>query len=159
MAASTRTKSFRIFNEIAQYEHDAGGPAEIAYMVDQSHNLKPKLEAMVQTACEAQKQMARAHLVDRDALARFQVEGDIVGAEGCLKAAFEADVSGVLGEWRQSRNLPADPLAELAGQRRGRGAWQGEGGPPRRRGGVELRLRRIHHGDTEARRPEEKPLL
>ena len=107
---------FRIFNEIAQYEHDTGetaGGADIEYMIDQSHNLKPKLEAMVQTACEAQKLMAKARLVDRDALATFQAKGDIVGAEGCLKAAFDADVSGVLGEWRTGKGLAADPLAEL----------------------------------------------
>ena len=104
---------FRIFSEIAQYERDTGKTADIEYMVDQSHNLKPKLEAMVQTACEAQKLMAKARLVDRDALEKFQNAGDIVGAEGCLKAAFETDVTGVLSEWRQGKNLAADPLAEL----------------------------------------------
>ena len=104
---------FRIFNEIAQFAHDTGETPAIEYMVDQSHNLKPKLEAMVQTAVEAQKQFARAHLVDRDALAGFQANGDIVGAEMCLKGAFEADVTPVLEAWRKSRNLPADPLAEL----------------------------------------------
>ena len=106
---------FRIFDQIAQFEHDAGKPPEIAYMVDQSHNLKPKLEATVQTACEAQKLFAKAHLVDRDALAGFQEKGDIVGAETCLKSAYEADVTGLLGEWRKSRGLPIDPLAELRG--------------------------------------------
>ena len=104
---------FRIFNEIAQYEHDTGESADIEYMVDQSHNLKPKLEAMVQTACEAQKLMAKARLVDRGALEKFQDAGDIVGAEGCLKTAFETDVTGVLSEWRQGKSLAADPLAEL----------------------------------------------
>ena len=104
---------FRIFNEIAQYEYDTGQTAGIEYMIDQSHNLKPKLEAMVQTACEAQKLMAKARLVDREALEAFQTTGDIVGAEGCLKTAFEADVTGVLAEWRQGKRLAADPLAEL----------------------------------------------
>lgn len=104
---------FRIFNEIAQYEHDTGTMADIEYMVDQSHNLKPKLEAMVQTVCEAQKQLARARLVDRASLAEFQAKGDIVGAEMCLKDAFDADVTGLLAEWRQGRGLAGDPLAEL----------------------------------------------
>ena len=104
---------FRIFDQIAQHAHDAGDAPAIAYMVDQSHNLKPKLEAMVQTACEAQKQFARAHLVDRDALASAQQKGDIVAAEMELKRAFEADVTGVLADWRASRGLPADPLAAL----------------------------------------------
>ncbi|MEM9790884.1 MAG: sugar isomerase, partial [Planctomycetota bacterium] len=107
---------FRIFNEIAQHEFDRGlkpGAAKIDYMVDQSHNLKPKLEAMVQTVCEAQKLFAKAHLVDRDKLAKAQAKGDIVGAESLLKAAFDADVSPVLTKWRKARGLADDPLAEL----------------------------------------------
>ncbi|MEL7239678.1 MAG: TIM barrel protein, partial [Planctomycetota bacterium] len=104
---------FRIFNEIAQHTHDTGSRTPIEYMVDQSHNLKPKLEAMVQTAVEAQKQYARAHAVDRKELAEAQNSGDIVEAELCLKNAFEADVTPVLEQWRSSRNLPADPLEEL----------------------------------------------
>ena len=104
---------FRIFSEIAQYSHDTGEHPPLEYMVDQSHNLKPKLEAMVQTAVEAQKLYAKAHLVDRAALASFQEKGDIVGAELCLKSAFEADVTPILEAWRKARNLPLDPLAEL----------------------------------------------
>ncbi|MFW6336023.1 MAG: TIM barrel protein [Phycisphaeraceae bacterium] len=119
---------FRIFDQIAQFEHDHGlapgatGEAyevegkhlpAVAYMVDQSHNVKPKLEAMVQTVCEAQKRFAQSHLVDRAALADAQGKGDIVAAESLLKSAFEADVSGLLAEWRKARGLSADPLAEL----------------------------------------------
>ncbi len=107
---------FRIFNEIAQFEFDTGkkpGGAAIDYMVDQSHNLKPKLEAMVQTVCEAQKLFAKAYLVDRAALAEAQSAGDIVGAETLLKNAFDADVTPVLKAWRKQHGLPADPLREL----------------------------------------------
>jgi L-rhamnose isomerase/sugar isomerase len=107
---------FRIFHEIAQYEFDTGlqpGAAAIDYMIDQSHNLKPKLEAMVQTVCEAQKFFAKAHLVDRKALAVAQRRGDIVLAETLLKDAFEADVSPILKTWRKTHHLPTDPLAEL----------------------------------------------
>jgi L-rhamnose isomerase/sugar isomerase len=107
---------FRIFNEIAQFEHDRGlepGGADITYTVDQSHNLKPKLEAMTQTVCEAQKQFAKAQMVDRDKLARMQAAQDIVGAELVLKEAFDADVTPILEHWRESQDLPADPLEEL----------------------------------------------
>ncbi|MEO1235232.1 MAG: TIM barrel protein [Planctomycetota bacterium] len=107
---------FRIFSEIAQYESDTGkapGSAKIDYMIDQSHNLKPKLEAMVQTVCEAQKLFAKAHLVDRKALAKAQAKGDIVAAEGLLKSAFDADVTDLLARWRKQHGLPEDPLAEL----------------------------------------------
>lgn len=107
---------FRIFNEIAQFEFDtekAPGSSKIEYMVDQSHNLKPKLEAMVQTVCEAQKLFAKSHLVDRKKLAAAQAKGDIVGAELLLKKAFETDVTDALGAWRAARSLAADPLAKL----------------------------------------------
>lgn len=104
---------FRIFDQIAQHAYDTGKLPEIAYMIDQSHNLKPKLEAMVQTVVEVQKLWARAHLVDRAALAEAQANTDIVAAESQLKQAFEADVSDLLADWRKQRDLPADPLAEL----------------------------------------------
>jgi L-rhamnose isomerase/sugar isomerase len=104
---------FRIFDQIAQYEFETGKRAAIEYMVDQSHNLKPKLEAMVQTVTTAQSLFARAMLVDRKRLTAAQSKGDIVAAELCLKSAFESDVTEVLAEWRLERDLPADPLAEL----------------------------------------------
>jgi len=108
---------FRIFDQIAQYAFDKGMPEGklpgVEYMVDQSHNLKPKLEAMVQTVCEAQKQFARAQLVDRKKLAAAQKKGDITAAETTLRAAFEADVTPVLKSWRKAWGLPADPLESL----------------------------------------------
>ncbi len=104
---------FRIFDQIAQHEFETGKASKIEYMVDQSHNLKPKLEAMVQTVCEAQKLYAKAQLVDRKALARAQKQGDIVGAEMILRGAFDADVSGLLGDWRRKQGLSVDPLVAL----------------------------------------------
>lgn len=104
---------FRIFHEIHSYATELGAYPPIAYMIDQSHNLKPKLEAMLQTATTAQELYIKAALVDRDALQKAQAEGDIVGAENCLKKAFFADVSGILKTWRKSKGLPADPHAQL----------------------------------------------
>ncbi len=106
---------FRIFNAIGQHAFDTGKMPKIAYMIDQSHNLKPKLEAMVQTVCEAQKLFLKAQLVDRKALGAAQAKGDIVGAEVELKRAYERDVTPMLAEWRRGRGLPEDPLAELRG--------------------------------------------
>ncbi|MFG0250576.1 MAG: TIM barrel protein [Phycisphaeraceae bacterium JB051] len=104
---------FRIFDQIAQFTFDTGKDPKLAYMVDQSHNLKPKLEAMVQTVDEAQKLFAKAHLVDRKALAIAQKAGDITGAERLLKDAYETDVRPMLADWRKSNKLPACPLTEL----------------------------------------------
>lgn len=105
--------AFRIFDQIAQFTFNTGKDPKLAYMVDQSHNLKPKLEAMVQTVDEAQKLFAKAHLVDRKALAMAQKSGDITGAERILKNAYETDVRPMLADWRKSHNLAGDPLAEL----------------------------------------------
>lgn len=104
---------FRIFHEIHSYATELGAYPPIAYMIDQSHNLKPKLEAMVQTATTAQELYIKAAMVDRDALLKAQAESDIVAAENCLKTAFFADVSGILKTWRKSKGLPVDPLAQL----------------------------------------------
>ena len=80
-------------------------------MIDQSHNLKPKIEAMIQTVCTAQELYAKAALVDHEALVQAQRKGNIVDAESCLKKAFNTDVTAAIAEWRGSKGLEADPLA------------------------------------------------
>ena len=82
-------------------------------MIDQSHNLKGKLEAAVQTVCTAQELFARAALVDQERLAVLQDECRLVEAEECLREAFWSDVRPAVREWRASRGLPQDPLATL----------------------------------------------
>lgn len=101
---------FRIFNVIAQHEFDTGVRPEIAYMVDQSHNLKPKIEAMLQTVDAAQTLFAKAQLVDRKALTEHQASGDIVMAERCLVEAYQTDVRPLLAEWRRAKGVPTDPI-------------------------------------------------
>jgi L-rhamnose isomerase/sugar isomerase len=101
---------FRIFHEIALYEWETGGRADIAYMVDQSHNLKPKIEAMIQTVTTAQELFAKAALVDHARLATEQRQGALVDAENCLKDAFATDVRKEIEEWRVARRIPARPL-------------------------------------------------
>ncbi len=102
---------FRIFHEIENHRFRAGQLPPIAYMVDQSHNLKPKIEAMIQTVDMAQQLYAKACLVDRKALAESQAREDLVQSENILRGAFLTDVRGLLADWRKSKNLPADPLA------------------------------------------------
>jgi L-rhamnose isomerase/sugar isomerase len=101
---------FRIFHEIAAYEWETGGKADIAYMVDQSHNLKNKVEEMIQTAVAAQELYAKAALVDHAALAAHQSRCDLVEAEECLKEAFGTDVRPAIREWRRARGIPDVPL-------------------------------------------------
>ena len=102
---------FRIFHEIAFFEWETGGRADVAYMVDQSHNLKPKIEEMIQTAGAAQELYAKASLVDHAQLAAAQSKSELIDAEECLKSAFATDVRPALREWRKSKGLAEDPLA------------------------------------------------
>jgi L-rhamnose isomerase/sugar isomerase len=103
---------FRIFHEILS-ETDSEQIAQVAFMIDQSHNLKGKMEAMVQTVTVAQELFLKASLVDRPRLAELQSAGRIVEAEECLRGAFWTDVRPMLAEWRSTRGLPANPLEAL----------------------------------------------
>jgi L-rhamnose isomerase/sugar isomerase len=83
-------------------------------MIDQSHNLKGKMEAMVQTVVTAQEIYAKAALVDQERLAELQQDCRLVEAEECFRGAFWEDVRPIVRQWRVARGLPADPLKALA---------------------------------------------
>jgi L-rhamnose isomerase/sugar isomerase len=104
---------FRIFHEILHYEWEAGTRADIAYMIDQSHNLKGKIEAMIQTVTTARELYAKAALVDHAQLAALQEDCALVDAENCLKEAFSSDVRPVIQEWAMAKGLAADPLTDF----------------------------------------------
>ncbi len=102
---------FRIFHEIRNAEEWHGRDvSKIAYMVDQSHNLKPKIEAMIQTVMTAQDLFAKACLVDRNKLRDAQTRMDLVAAEEILREAYLTDVRPMLAEWRKNKNIDAKPL-------------------------------------------------
>jgi L-rhamnose isomerase/sugar isomerase len=101
---------FRIFHEILFFEWETGANANIAYMIDQSHNLKGKIEAMIQTVNMAQMLFAKAAIVDRAELVIAQQKCDLVRAESLLQDAFACDVRPVIEEWRVAKGLPKDPL-------------------------------------------------
>ncbi len=101
---------FRIFHEIRCFEWETGKQADIAYMVDQSHNLKGKIEAMIQTVTVAQELFSKAALVDSRELATAQKNCDLVRAESFLQDAFATDVRPVIQEWRASKGLPKVPM-------------------------------------------------
>jgi L-rhamnose isomerase/sugar isomerase len=101
---------FRIFHEILFFEWETGRRADIAYMIDQSHNLKGKIEAMIQTVAHAQELYAKAALVDYDALSAAQSECRLVDAESALRDAFSTDVRPAVQQWRRTNGLPVDPL-------------------------------------------------
>ncbi len=104
---------FRIFAEIWSYEFETGEPADLAYMVDQSHNLKNKVEEMIQTAMNAQELFAKAALINFAQLQVYQRQARLVEAEELYRAAFFADVRPAIREWREGKGLAGNPLEEF----------------------------------------------
>ena len=103
---------FRIFHEI--HSGLAEGIAhDVAFMIDQSHNLKGKMEATVQTVVTAQELWLKSALVDRAQLAGLQNSCSLVAAEELFRGAFWSDVRPLAAAWREARGLAADPLAAL----------------------------------------------
>jgi L-rhamnose isomerase/sugar isomerase len=103
---------FCIFNEIIGAQADGNAnAARIAYMIDQSHNIEPKIEAMIQSVLNVQTAYVKALLVDRAALRRAQESGDVLGAYRVLQAAYETDVRSLLAEFRTRQGLDPDPIA------------------------------------------------
>ncbi|HME07400.1 MAG TPA: TIM barrel protein [Bryobacteraceae bacterium] len=102
---------FRIFHEIRFFEWETGQRADIAYMIDQSHNLKGKIEAMIQTVTAALELYAKAAIVDHEQLSICQAKCALVEAETCLKDAFSEDVRPAIAEWAKSKGLPENPMA------------------------------------------------
>ena len=104
---------FRIFHELHCGFAGGSSQAGVAFMIDQSHNLKGKIEAMIQTVVAAQELWLKAALVDRERLAMLQDNCDLVAAEELFRGAFWQDVRPMIAAWRESRGLAADPLAAL----------------------------------------------
>ncbi len=103
---------FCIFNELVGAEaENVANVGRVAYMIDQSHNVEPKIEAMIQSVLNIQTAYAKALLVDRVALRAAQEAGDVLGAYRVLQAAFETDVRPLLAEVRQCQGLAPDPIA------------------------------------------------
>ncbi|MCK9222921.1 MAG: L-rhamnose isomerase [Limnochordia bacterium] len=101
---------FLIYNELAKAETDPDGGLEIAYMIDQSHNIKPKMQAMIQSVQNLQTAYAKALLVNQRQLEEYQAAGDVVGAEEVLMTAFNTDVTPLLEAVRRELGVPEQPL-------------------------------------------------
>jgi L-rhamnose isomerase/sugar isomerase len=102
---------FCIFNEIVGASIDGiTNTDRIAYMIDQSHNIEPKIEAMIQSVLNIQIAYAKARLVDHAALHKAQEADDVLAAYRVLQTAYETDVRPVLAEARSRQGLDPDPL-------------------------------------------------
>ena len=83
-------------------------------MLDQCHNIEPKIPGQIRSVMNVQEATAKALLVDRDALTSAQDAGDVLGANAVLMDAYNTDVRPLLREVRESRGLDPDPMAAYA---------------------------------------------
>src|SRR5262245_14292041 len=108
---------FRIFHELVgamRDERDAVSREtanRVVYMLDQCHNIEPKIPAMIRSVMTLQETFARALLIDTPALQAAQERGDVLEANRLLQDAFQVDVRPMLAELRTERGLPPDPYA------------------------------------------------
>ena len=86
------------------------GAETVAFMIDQSHNVEGKIDAMIQSVVNIQTAYAKALLVDEDAVTAAQREGDVLGAHRRLLDAFETDVRPLLASLRAELGVEADPV-------------------------------------------------
>jgi L-rhamnose isomerase/sugar isomerase len=104
---------FRILYEVVR-GGGYGTGSEVAFMLDQCHNIEDKIPGQIRSVLNVQEMTARALLVDTTALAAAQQAGDVLAGNGILMDAFYTDVRADLAAWRESRGLPADPMKAYA---------------------------------------------
>ncbi|MGD8781397.1 MAG: L-rhamnose isomerase [Ignavibacteria bacterium] len=99
---------FDIFTKLVS----AGSRADnVAYMIDQSHNIEPKLEAMIYSIINCQIAYAKALIVDYAALSKAQQEGDVLGSHQIIVEAYETDVRPLLAIVREEMGIHPDPIS------------------------------------------------
>jgi L-rhamnose isomerase/sugar isomerase len=104
---------FRIMVEVVRggaLDPEAG----VAFMLDQCHNIEDKIPGQIRSVLNVQEMTARALLLDREALGKAQAANDVLAANAVLMDAFYTDVRPLLAGWRESKGLPADPMAGYA---------------------------------------------
>jgi L-rhamnose isomerase/sugar isomerase len=107
---------FLIFNELAGAEVGAYEPArscahQVAYMLDQCHNIEGKMSAILYSVLNCQEAYAKALIVPRARLQDAQQAGEVLRAHRILTDAYRTDVRPLLAQVRQEMNIPIDPIA------------------------------------------------
>lgn len=107
---------FQLFRIMVEVVRGGGLDPEtgVVFMLDQCHNVEEKIPGQIRSVLNVQEMTARALLLDRAALTAAQDAGDVLGAHQILMDAFYTDVRPALAAWRESRGLPADPMAAYA---------------------------------------------
>ncbi|MET8522347.1 L-rhamnose isomerase [Nocardioides sp. NBC_00163] len=105
---------FQLFRIIVEVVRGGGfkpvAEGGVAFMLDQCHNIEKKIPGQIRSVLNVQEMSARALLLDTDALAAAQEDGDVLLANEIFMDAFYTDVRADLGGWREDRGLAADPM-------------------------------------------------
>ncbi len=104
---------FQLFRILVEVVRGGGfGPeSDVALMLDQCHNIEKKIPGQIRSVLNVQEMMARALLLDTEALDAARTAGDVLAANQVFMDAFYTDVRRDLAAWREGRGLPADPMA------------------------------------------------
>ncbi|MEV7736129.1 L-rhamnose isomerase [Streptomyces sp. NPDC088921] len=101
---------FQLFRIMYEVIRGGGYTPDVAFMLDQCHNIEAKIPAIIRSVMNVQEATAKALLVDRDALGVAQREGDVLEANAVLMDAYNTDVRPLLAEVREEMGLDADPM-------------------------------------------------
>src|SRR5262249_658277 len=104
------TNPFELFNIYHELVSAGDKAKDVAYMIDQSHNIEPKLEAMLQSVINFQVGYGKALSVDRKGLGEAEGGGDVLGAHRTLTEAYDTDVRPLLAQIRQEMGTNPDPI-------------------------------------------------
>jgi L-rhamnose isomerase/sugar isomerase len=103
---------FQLFRILAEVDDGASLiDPQIAFMLDQCHNIEPKIPGQIRSVMNVQEASAKVLLIDREALAAAQSAGDVLGANAVLMDAYNTDVRPLLAELRVEQGLDPDPMA------------------------------------------------
>jgi L-rhamnose isomerase / sugar isomerase len=107
---------FQLFRIIHECVKGGAFAAEsgVAFMLDQCHNIEPKIPGQIRSVMNVQEATAKALIVDQDALSAAQSRGDVLGANAILMDAYDTDVRPMLADLRRDMGLDEDPMAAYA---------------------------------------------
>ena len=98
---------FLIYVELVESEEKT----RIDYMIDQAHNIEPRIEAMILSVMNLQDAYAKALLVDRAKLDGARRSGDVLLAHRLLLEAYNTDVRPLCAKVREDLGASADPIS------------------------------------------------
>ena len=106
---------FLIYHELVSAEYSdhrvaSNNARQVAYMLDQCHNIEGKIGAIIYSVMNCQELYAKALLVERERLAQAQAAGEVLEAHRILTDAYRVDVRPLLAQVREEMGVATDPL-------------------------------------------------